>query len=207
MKPLRLALLISVCAVPSASAQTAAQRDANTPTTWESFLNRLAPAYDAFGHEAPRAVIVIDEAGIEASGRLVLLTADELTIAVDDGRNQTFPRSRVNAVFQRGDSVKNGALIGFLAGAAMGLGARNDEGCWNAQLTVRRECTATEKVGFTAGVSLVLGGIGAGIGALLDKLNPGRRLLYERPKVPPTIISVKPLLTASRVGLSMGMSW
>jgi hypothetical protein len=197
MKPLRLALLISVCAARGASAQSAAQRDAHTPATWEDFLS----------HDAPATVIVIDEAGIEARGRLVLLTADDLTIAVADGRDQTFLRSRVAAVFQPGDSVKNGAAIGFLAGAAMGLGAHNEVGCWNAQLTVSRECTATEKAGFATGVSLLLGGVGAGIGALLDKIIPGRRLLYERPGRPLTTISMKPSLTRSRVALSMGMSW
>ena len=168
MKPVRLAILISLCAAASASAQTG---DASTAEFW-----------DAFGrNHAPRAVIVIDEAGIETKGRLVLQTADQLTLAVDDGRHHTFLRSRVAAVYQSGDSVKNGAAIGFVIGAGWGLLTRPDLGCSNAQSTKQRQCTTKENVGFAAINSIMGAGVGAGIGALVDKLIPGRRLVYKRP--------------------------
>src|SRR5690349_2151483 len=69
-----------------------------------------------------RAVIVVDDAGTETRGRMVRLNRDALTITVD-GRDRTIAAQKVAAIFEQGDSVKNGIKNGFLVGAAVGMAA------------------------------------------------------------------------------------
>jgi hypothetical protein len=113
-------------------------------------------------------VYVEDRNGREVEGKLVSLTESALTINID-GVTRTFTPAEVTKVDRRGDSLKNGAIIG----AAFGLigvffndcpGARggNDNGCPGA------------RVGYALGGAAIWGAIGAGIDALI----PGRTRLW-----------------------------
>lgn len=194
MKPLGLALLVSLYAVTGAAAQTVSQR------SWDDFT-RLA---------MPGTVIVVDDSGVETKGRLLRVKPDELTMTVD-GKEKTFAPSHVAAVFKPGDSLKNGMVIGFLVfgamGAVSGAVVACDDDYWGSNPTNLTPCTGSEIAGLATFVGMVSGAYGIGIGALVDKLTPGRRRLYERPRAASSSMGVTPLLSPSRAGLSMRVSW
>ena len=151
IKPLQLALLISVGVAAVASAQPAP-----SPATGFSGITgkRSITVVDDAGRRtrgsvvrftadqltlnvdgrdftalaARRSVTVADDSGAEIEGSLVRLTAEEVTLRVD-GQDRAFARERVAAIFERGDSVKNGATIGFLSGAVLGAFAAERNSC------------------------------------------------------------------------------
>lgn len=196
---LRLALLINVCTISVASAQPA-------PSGSEDFS----------GMTKGRELIVVEESGVENIGRLLRVTPDTLTMTID-GKIHTFTRQQVTAIFERGDSVKNGAVIGLVAGAATGLIAgaskttcgRDNVGFGLiAAYLYYSPCTVNERVSQGLREGAVLGLLGAGIGAAVDALIPGRRLLYEKPqRTAGAAISIAPSLAVSTVGLQASVQW
>ena len=172
-------------------------------------------AEDFSGLAAKREIVVVDNLGRETRGRLLALTPDTVALRVGN-MDQTVRQQDVQMVFERGDSVKNGTAIGLLTGAAVGLttGAskttcgRDPLGIGLITAFSRYEpCTFNERVGQALGEGALLGLLGAGLGAAVDAIIPGRRLLYERPQARSTHISVVPSLGPSRSGLSMAVSW
>lgn len=114
-------------------------------------------------------VYVEDRSGHEVEGKLVSLTESALTINLD-GVTRTFTPADVTKVDRRGDSLKNGALIGAVIGLFTGLIG---------------DCPSTDRNNGSNGcpgarVGYVLGGaaIWAGIGAGIDALIPGRTRLW-----------------------------
>src|SRR5687767_14202605 len=73
-------------------------------------------------------VHVLDDAGAETTGRLLQLTPDALVLLVD-GTERRFDAARVRRIERRGDSLKNGALIGLGIGTGMGLLAAGISDC------------------------------------------------------------------------------
>lgn len=176
MRSLRMAFLICLFPLSEVSAQP-------TPAAVDfSGLSGLA---------GRRTIAVVDDAGREIDGRLLHFTPDSLTMAVG-GRELVLDRQHVQAVYERGDSLRNGTLIGLLAGAAFGIaGGVSGTDC-GGYFERARSCTAGEK----ARLGLVFGGafgaIGAGIGAGVDALKTGRRLLYQRSPSPQPASPARP---------------
>jgi hypothetical protein len=108
-------------------------------------------------------VYVIDPSGWETKGKLVSWTGS--TIAVQtDGTTKTFGPGEFARVDLRGDSLKNGALIGASIGVLFGgLAALDCPDCGPAS------------------VALFVGAVGiyAAIGAGIDALIPGRTHLWS----------------------------
>lgn len=163
-----------------------------------------------------RAVIVVDGAGVETRGRLLRFGPEAMTVVVK-GKDVVFDRQRVAAVFERGDSVRNGARNGFLAGAAVGIATgvsktqcgRDPVGIGVIQVFMSYEpCTGEERMIQGVGEGALLGLIGAGIGAGVDALISGRRLLYQRPKgTNAPVISLVPSVAPSRASFHVSVSW
>ena len=116
---------------------------------------------------APR-VIVTDQAGQEARGRLVSWTPAAIVLDAN-GAKRTYSPGEAVRIDLRGDSLKNGMMIGAAVGALAGLafgcpttGSQN-EGC------------AGERATFV----LVEAGLFALIGAGIDALIPGRTRLWS----------------------------
>lgn len=190
MHSVRCAVLISLFGLSEAGAQTA-------PVT----------AGDPNSLGTGREVIVIDDSGKETSGRLLIFGPDQLTMVVK-GHNVAVDRSRVTAIFETGDSLRNGAKIGLLAGAGLG-----------AALVVVATALEDDEVGgmtlFVAGGAGVMGGLmGMGIGVVIDAAISGRTLIYERPgKAAGTgidatrTVSIAPVIAASGAKLVMLVRW
>jgi hypothetical protein len=102
----------------------------------------------------------------ETKGRVVQVSPSSLVVLVDGERRDFSPLS-VNAVWRRGDSVLNGLAIGAVAGVLAGgfLGGRNPG----------------EKNKFWPQAGAVGGLVGSGLGAAVDAIIPGKRLVYRKP--------------------------
>jgi hypothetical protein len=172
-----------------------------------SGASRRHAADDFSGLAGRRPITVTDDSGTETKGRLLRFTPDELTMIVD-GQPRTFARQHVATIFEHGDSVKNGALIGLATGAALGLlsGATQNScgGLWEGP----HRCTSSEKARLAVGGALITGALGAGIGTGIDALRPGRRVIYRRPKSnTAATISIAPSVAPSRFGLQASVVW
>jgi hypothetical protein len=112
-----------------------------------------------------QTVYVTDVSGKETKGRLVSWTDSGIVLQIG-AITKTFAQGEAVRVDLKGDSLKNGALIGAGVGAAIGgltSGLADCEGCHGTR------------------VSLVLVSIGmySAIGTALDALISGRRLLWR----------------------------
>jgi len=155
----RVAILIAALSPGVASAQDAA-------SNWPGLVSsRLSTVY------------VLDNAGTETSGKFLRLNPDSIVLLVD-GAERRFETSRVARIQKRGDSLRNGAIIGAVVGVALGIltagiadcpGDRTSDGC----------------PGSRAALLLVSTGFYSAVGTGIDALIPGRTTLYEAPKAPP----------------------
>ena len=164
---------------------------------------------------ARHPVIVADDSGAETKGQLVRFTAEELTVRVD-GRDRTFARERVAAIFERGDSVKNGMRNGFLAGAVLGvIPAIRKTQCGREPLGIGlitvpsyySPCSTGERLTQGLREGMMAGLLGMGIGAGIDALIAGRRLLYDRQRTSAASISIAPQVMPAGIGLLTSVSW
>ena len=172
-------------------------------------------ADDFSGLAAGRAITVVEESGLRHTGFVRRATPDTLTVTVGD-RTRTFTRAQVSTIFERGDSVKNGMMWGLLAGAATGFTAGVSKttcgrdpvgiGYISAYLSYS-PCTAGERIGQGLGEGALLGLLGTGIGAAIDALIPGRRLVYEKAEPAGAAFSIVPSLAPSRISLMTSVSW
>lgn len=118
-------------------------------------------------------VFVEERSGVETRGRLISIAPAAITIDVD-GTQRTFASSDVAKIDRRGDSLKNGAIIG----AAIGLLTGFIGDCPRTGNSTSNGCPGARVV-YVVGGSAIWAGIGAGIDALI----PGRtRLWPARPR-------------------------
>jgi hypothetical protein len=154
----RVAILIAALSPGVASAQDAA-------SNWPGLVSsRLSTVY------------VLDNAGTETSGKFLRLNPDSIVLLVD-GAERRFETSRVTRIQKRGDSLRNGAIIGAVVGVAMGILTAGISDCPGDQPGGR--CP-----GSRAALFLVSTGVYSAIGVGIDALIPGRTTLYEAPKAP-----------------------
>lgn len=121
-------------------------------------------------------VYVLDDAGVETSGKLVRLNPDSIVVLVG-GAERRFDAARVRRVQKRGDSIRNGAIIGAIVGAVFGaLGAGISD------------CPADNPGGNCAGSRVALFALSTGVytamGAGIDALIVGRTTLDTAPGRP-----------------------
>ena len=146
-------------------------------------------------------VYVLDDAGMETSGRLIRLNPDSLDLLVD-GAERRFEAIRVTRIQKRGDSLRNGALIGAVVGLGMGLvgGGISD-------------CPGDDPGGSCPGTraSLVLfsTGLYAAIGTAIDALVIGRTTLYRAANKGPTVVLEAPAPSTyrGRPGINLIVRW
>jgi hypothetical protein len=110
------------------------------------------------------------------------------SLVIDDGRvRHDLAVAKIAFVERRRDPIWNGMLIGFAVGFTAGFVAVYDGdecGGWFCGFS---------GPGFAAGVGLLSGGIGAGVGALTDAVTTDRRIIFARSpaKAPPTAQSAR----------------
>jgi hypothetical protein len=121
-------------------------------------------------------VYVLDKSGTETAGKLLRLNPDSLVLLVD-GAERQFESARVARIQKRGDSLRNGAIIGAVVGVAMGILTAGISDCPG-------DNPGGGCPGSRAALFLVSTGVYSAIGVGIDALIPGRTTLYEAPKAP-----------------------
>ena len=105
-------------------------------------------------------VYVMDRQGQETKGKILSWTDSAIVLRVDDGATRTFRAGEAVRIDLRGDSLKNGALLG--AGVGLAVGLMTSAAC--------SDCGGA----FTATMTLATAGIYAAIGTGIDALILGR---------------------------------
>jgi hypothetical protein len=119
-----------------------------------------------------------------------------------NGQEVMFERKNVAVVFERGDSVKNGAIIGLSAAALGVLVGTQPSLCGTPLQEPMYSCTANERVKNGIVGAALYGALGAAIGAAVDALHTGQKVLYERPKATsPKSFAIAPTLAPSSLSL------
>ena len=121
----------------------------------------------------PSTVYVLDDAGVETSGRLLRLDPDSLVLLVGDTERR-FEAARVRRIEKRGDSLRNGAIIGAVVGAAIGLLGTNLADCPG-------DNPSGPCPGARAAMVVLSTGFYAAAGTGIDALVVGRTTWYEAP--------------------------
>ena len=112
------------------------------------------------------AVYVRSVGGDEARGQLLRLGPDTLTL-LEQGTSRDIPFNEIIRIDARGDSVKNGAIIG-----AVVLGA------WCALVCPQGlDGYSNNQLPYILGVNIALG---AAVGAGIDAMHVGRTTIYQQ---------------------------
>jgi len=137
-------------------------------------------------------VYVTDSAGREHKGMLFDLSPSRLVLE-SGSKRQDFPAGEVAAISWRApDSLGNGALTGMAVGVGlMGIAALSS-------------CNSSDCGGWVFLGMLAYGGIGAGIGAGIDALIPGKMIPVYRSASGKqgASLSFSPILSPRRQGLA-----
>ena len=103
--------------------------------------------------------------GAELQGEFISATSRALTIS-PGGRSTSVDVDHIAQIWKRGDSLRNGAIIGAVIGVAGAIGGQSE--C--------SDCSGRVAAGIFLGAP-----IWAGIGALIDRQHVGRTLIYRAP--------------------------
>ena len=146
--------------------------------------------------KAGDTVFVTDDSGTsEREARILDLTSSLLTVSIGGVRDELV-ESKVKRIRQRlPDSRKNGALIGFLVGAA-GITSLA-----MAMASPSGSCTG----GCVAGNVLYGGGIGALVGLGIDALIQGRKDVYVRGGQASLDLDLRPIGWSQTKGVSVSL--
>jgi hypothetical protein len=121
------------------------------------------------GRLGPGSAIRVAAGGLLSEGRLGISTDASITI-IQPGTTRSIILAGVERIWTRSRATGLGAIVGGIAGAALGL--------WYA-LAIREVCEAgCDSPGFYVGVPLIFGAGGAGLGALIGAAIPRWRLRF-----------------------------
>ena len=165
-----------VCSIGFAIASSSALAAAQT-----------TPDFSALRARVGDEIVVTSAEGVEVGGRLTALTPSALSI---DGYSFT-PADAVK-VERPGDSVWNGAAIGYGVGALFGL-TIGSEACLHSAVW---RCVNS-------------GGIAYGLlGALIDYAHKGRRTIYRSPSAAPRkAVRLVPDIGPERKGVAVALAF
>src|SRR5436190_12621335 len=131
-------------------------------------------------------IYVTDDAGRRTEGKLLGLDSDSLVMLVG-GAEQRFDAARVRRIDKRGDSLKNGTLIGLALGVVFGSISSGISDCPGAE--PGGDCTGFRIAAFAGAL-----GIYTAMGAGVDALIVGHTRLFdaERPGTARAIVPAGP---------------
>jgi hypothetical protein len=169
--------------------------------TWQilAALVLVATVYEPAGSDAQTlsvkpgdTVEMTDGTNRRLTGVVQGLAPSALTVKVD-GRDQQWALADMRELWRRGDSLKNGALIGAAAGGAAGLIG----GIGLASLFENEVGAGARPLAAMTALG-ALGGLAAGAG--IDALITGRTLVY---RAPARSVTMLPLVSSGTRGIRL----
>ena len=137
-------------------------------------------------------VSIVDDRGRKIEGRVASLSGEAIRMSVGK-REEDVPIDRILRI-ERPDTVRNGAIAGFVVGLALGtIGGRLDRQGRGQRGT------------FMAVSAFGNGVVCAGLGALIDGAADNRRTLYER--AAGTQVRVAPVVGSDVRAVALAVSW
>jgi hypothetical protein len=144
------------------------------------------------------SLTVTETGGRQALGRLVQLDASAIVLEFPNKQRRQFDGSMIQTIEKRGgDSLKNGALIGLIAGGSMGIWGGISEAHYNEDM-YGSSYSGAGAARMALGYGLLMGGLGAAVGTGIDALIRGRHVIYSKS---PPVVTVAPLLDRQHQGL------
>jgi hypothetical protein len=117
-------------------------------------------------------ITVVDAAGRETRGRIGTLSRDALILVTSAGPRQLGEVDVSTISQRRGDSLKNGAIIGAVAGTAYFV----------TMAAILSDSDGGDVIIHTAVAGgVVFAGMGAAVGVGIDALIARRRVIYQKP--------------------------
>jgi len=147
----------------------------------------IAPDFERVVLEPGVSVEVVERDGQATRGVVHTITKDTLTL-FRKGSFRRFAAADTLSIAQRGDRWWDGTVGGAAVGAVVTVVISIAEDCWN-------HCIIS-----WSGAMLVYGGIGAGIGTLVDSLMTGKRAVFQA-DTSSTTWRVTPVLGSGRRGV------
>ncbi len=149
-------------------------------------------------------VWITDDEGREWRGRIQVLAHDMLTLVLKDRRQKGVPYGNIIRIDRPHDSLANGALIGFAAGAGLGLVAVISEENAECQPAGFFSC-GDPPAGAYLAAPLILGGLGSAVGVAIDALIRRDPNLYRRGGE--RRVTLAPAIKHGVRGFSMSVRW
>jgi hypothetical protein len=142
-------------------------------------------------------IAVVDITGRELTGRIERLSRDALILATSVGSRQFGEADLVRISQRRGDSLKNGAIIGAVAATAYFV---------TVGMLLRESDGGDVIVSTAVGGGVLFGGLGAAAGAGIDALISRRQVIYQKP-AGRSRVSVSPVFGHGRCGAAVGVKF
>ena len=142
-------------------------------------------------------ITVVDVAGRETRGRIGTLSRDALILMTSSGSRQLDELQVVAITQRRDDSLKNGAIIGAVAGAAYFVTAA-------ALLAGTDDGDVIIPTAIAGGV--LFAGLGAAAGVGIDALISRRQVIYQMPAAPGKV-TLAPVFGHGRRGAAIRVSF
>jgi hypothetical protein len=148
-------------------------------------------------------VRITDDQGREWQGRIEALAPDNLVLMTKDRQRRDVQYAAIVRIDRPPDTLANGALIGFLSGAAYGLFAVVAEENADCDPGAFFSCGDPTAAAYVV-IPPILGAIGAGIGVAIDALVRRDPTLFRRGD---SRVMLAPSLGRGVRGLSLAVRW
>ena len=148
-------------------------------------------------------VRITDDQGRELQGRIGEFTSNALVLVTRDQQRRDVPYGTIIRIDRPHDGLANGAAIGFLSGAALGLLALIAEENADCDPGAFFSC-GDPTAGAYAVIPLVFGGVGAGVGVGIDAMIRRESNLFRRGD---SRVAIAPTFGAGVRGVRVAVRW
>lgn len=148
-------------------------------------------------------VRITDDQGREWHGRIEVLAPDNLVLLTKDRQRRDIPYGAIVRIDRPHDTLENGALIGFVSGAAFGMLAVIAEENADCEPGAFFSCGDPTAAAYVL-IPTVTGAMGAGVGVAIDALIRRDPTLFRRGE---SRVTLAPSLGGGVRGLRLSVRW
>ena len=196
-----LALMTTLSAGPDAPSRSFVAAQENPPAAQTAGPNDA----DAIRQRVKEGqkVRITDDQGREWHGRIEALAPDNLVLLTKDRQRRDIPYAEIVRIDRPHDTLDNGALIGFVSGAAFGMLAVIAEENADCEPAAFFSCGDPTAAAYFL-IPSVTGAMGAGVGVAIDALIRRDPTLFRREE---PRVTLAPSLSRGVRGVSLSVRW